>query len=234
MFESLGVIDYPTFLLGSLLIILCPGPNSLFVLRTSVIDGARVAFAGACAVFLGDSVLLLAAYLGVAAIILANPTVFFALKCAGAAYLAYLASQILIGTWRLVLRGTRPSAETPAAAEESGTAAAKPEARSEGKRMTAGHAFRTALMLSLSNPKAILFMLSFFMPFIDTTKGHPGLAFLTLALTLQFWSVCYLTTLTQIGKALLYFFGRRPLWGRIGNSAVAALFLFFAWKLVTG
>ena len=129
MFESLGVIDYPTFLLGSLLIILCPGPNSLFVLRTSVSDGARVAFAGACAVFLGDSVLLLAAYLGVAAIILANPTVFFALKCAGAAYLAYLASQILIGTWRLVLRGTRPSAETPAAAEESGTAAAKRAAR---------------------------------------------------------------------------------------------------------
>ena len=63
MFESLGVIDYPTFLLGSLLIILCPGPNSLFVLRTSVSDGAKIAFAAACAVFLGDSILLLAAYL---------------------------------------------------------------------------------------------------------------------------------------------------------------------------
>ena len=87
MFESLGVVDYPTFLVASLLIVLCPGPNSLYVLRTSVSDGARVGFAGACGVWLGDIILLLAVYLGVAALIIANPSVFFALKCAGAAYL---------------------------------------------------------------------------------------------------------------------------------------------------
>ena len=229
MFASLGVIDYPTFLLGSLLIILCPGPNSLFVLRTSVSDGAKIAFAAACAVFLGDSILLLAAYLGV---ILANPTVFFALKCAGAAYLAWLASKILLGTWRASFKR--------AATKEAGEAVSTETLESSGthqaqkKHLTPLGAFKTALLLSLSNPKAILFMLSFFMPFIDTEKGHPGLAFLTLALTLQFWSVCYLTTLTQIGKALLYFFGQRPLWGKIGNTAVALLFLFFAWKLVMG
>ena len=100
MFESLGVIDYPTFLVASLLIVLCPGPNSLYVLRTSVSDGARVGFAGVCGVWLGDMILLLAVYLGVAALIIANPTVFFALKCAGAAYLTWLAFRILAGLWK--------------------------------------------------------------------------------------------------------------------------------------
>lgn len=225
MFESFGVIDYTTFFVASLLIILCPGPNSLYVLRTSVSDGARVGFAGACGVFLGDSVLLLAVYLGVAALIIANPTVFFALKCAGAAYLAWLAYRILSGLWA-DLRKTAPAS--------SGDAVTLEKEKVQKPRIAPKTAFRTALVLSLSNPKAILFMLSFFLPFIDTEKGHPGLAFLTLAVTLQFWSVCYLTALTQIGKALLFFFGRRPVWGRIGNAAVAALFLFFAWKLVTG
>lgn len=84
------------------------------------------------------------------------------------------------------------------------------EKKTEKPKIAPKTAFRTALVLSLSNPKAILFMLSFFLPFVDTTKGHPGLAFLTLAVTLQFWSVCYLTALTQVGKALLFFFGRDP------------------------
>lgn len=225
MFECLGVVDYPTFLVASLLIVLCPGPNSLYVLRTSVSDGARVGFAGACGVFLGDSILLLAVYLGVAALILANPSVFFALKCAGAAYLTWLAFRILSGLWKEMKKAP------PAT---SGEAVTLREKKTGKPKIAPKTAFRTALVLSLSNPKAILFMLSFFLPFVDTTKGHPALAFGTLALTLQFWSVCYLTALTQIGKALLFFFGRRPVWGRIGNAAVALLFLFFAWKLVTG
>lgn len=223
MLGSIGVVDYPTFLIGSLLIILCPGPNSLYVLRTSVAEGARVAFAGACAVFLGDSILLLATYLGVAALILAHPSIFFALKCAGAAYLSWLAFRIFSGI--AASFKARPSAGETVAADRP---------KEERARLTPKAAFKTALALSLSNPKAILFMLSFFLPFINAEKGHPGLAFLVLALTLQFWSVCYLTALTQIGKALLFFFGRRPLWGIVGNGAVALLFLFFAWKLVAG
>lgn len=187
MFESLGVVDYPTFLVASLLIVLCPGPNSLYVLRTSVSDGARVGFAGACGVWLGDIILLLAVYLGVAALIIANPSVFFALKCAGAAYLSWLAFRILSGLWKEMKKAPPVT---------SGEAVTLREKKTEKPKIAPKTAFRTALVLSLSNPKAILFMLSFFLPFVDTTKGHPTLAFLTLAVTLQFWSVCYLTFAT--------------------------------------
>ena len=60
------------------------------------------------------------------------------------------------------------------------------------------------------------------------------MAFLVLALTLQFWSVIYMTSLTRVWKLLLRFFGDRPVWSMIGKSAVAALFLFFSVKLVLG
>ena len=223
MLESIGVVDVGTYALGSLLIVLCPGPNSIFVLKTGISSGPRVALAGACGVFLGDTVLMLATYLGVAAVIAANPGIFFAVKLAGAAYLAYLASRVLWATWR------------PVFGHEAGVAVETPGAQPARRDvMTGGAAFRTALTLSLTNPKAILFFLSFFMPFIDASKGHPALAFLVLALILQFWSVCYMTSLAQIGQPLLKFFGRRPVFGRIGNTIVGLVFYCFAVKLVLG
>lgn len=223
MLESIGVVDVGTYALGSLLIVLCPGPNSIFVLKTGISSGPRVALAGACGVFLGDTVLMLATYLGVAAVIAANPGIFFAVKLAGAAYLAYLASRVLWATWR------------PVFGHEAGVAVETPGAQPARRDvMTGGAAFRTALTLSLTNPKAILFFLSFFMPFIDASKGYPALAFLVLALILQFWSVCYMTSLAQIGQPLLKFFGRRPVFGRIGNTIVGLVFYFFAVKLVLG
>lgn len=223
MLESIGVVDVGTYALGSLLIVLCPGPNSIFVLKTGISSGPRVALAGACGVFLGDTVLMLATYLGVAAVIAANPGIFLAVKLAGAAYLAYLASRILWGTWR------------PVFAHEAGVTVETPGAQPARRDvLTGATAFRTALTLSLTNPKAILFFLSFFMPFIDASKGHPALAFLVLALILQFWSVCYMTSLAQIGQPLLKFFGRRPVFGRIGNTIVGLVFYFFAVKLVLG
>ncbi|BBF24033.1 leucine efflux protein LeuE [Sutterella megalosphaeroides] len=223
MLESIGVVDVGTYALGSLLIVLCPGPNSIFVLKTGITSGPRVALAGACGVFLGDTVLMLATYLGVAAVIAANPGIFFAVKLAGAAYLAYLASRVLWGTWR------------PVFAHEAGVAVETPGKEAPWRDVLTGvAAFRTALTLSLTNPKAILFFLSFFMPFIDASKGHPALAFLVLALILQFWSVCYMTSLAQIGQPLLKFFGRRPVFGRIGNTIVGLVFYFFAVKLVLG
>lgn len=54
MLESIGVVDVGTYALGSLLIVLCPGPNSIFVLKTGISSGPRVALSGACGVFLGD------------------------------------------------------------------------------------------------------------------------------------------------------------------------------------
>ena len=60
--ESLGVIQFWTFLAGVIVIILMPGPNSLFVLKTSIVQGPKHAWCALCAVLLGDATLILLSY----------------------------------------------------------------------------------------------------------------------------------------------------------------------------
>ncbi len=50
-----------------------------------------------------------------------------------------------------------------------------------------------SLTLSLTNPKAILFYVSFFVQFIDVNAKAPGVAFFILALTLEVISFCYMS-----------------------------------------
>ena len=54
----LGTVDLPTFVLGALLIVLLPGPNSLYVLTVGARKGVRTGYRAACGVFLGDARLL--------------------------------------------------------------------------------------------------------------------------------------------------------------------------------
>ncbi|STV74330.1 transport protein [Klebsiella michiganensis] len=52
---------------------------------------------------------------------------------------------------------------------------------------------KRSLTLSLTNPKAILFYVSFFVQFIDVSAKTPGLAFFILALTLEIISFIYMS-----------------------------------------
>ena len=66
-----------------------------------------------------------------------------------------------------------------------------------------GEPFRKALVISLLNPKAILFFLSFFIQFVDPAYPRPALTFLALGLILQVCSMTYLTAVILIGSMLL-------------------------------
>ena len=65
----LGVTDIWTYVLGTVAIILLPGPNSLYVLSTAARHGVRAGYRAAAGVFLGDWVLMIAAALGVASLL---------------------------------------------------------------------------------------------------------------------------------------------------------------------
>lgn len=147
MLESFGVMNAGLYALGALalVLVLAPGPNSIFVFKTSIQYGSKPAFHAALAVFLGDAALIFLAYLGVAAALASHPMLFAAVRIAGAAYLAYLGLSVLISTYRGKKAGN-----------------AKPETLPDSVKP-----FRTALVLSLTNPKAILFYVAFFSQFIN-------------------------------------------------------------------
>lgn len=160
MFAEYGVLNYWTYLVGAIFIVLVPGPNTLFVLKNSVGRGVKGGYLAACGVFIGDAILMFLAYAGVATLIKTTPVLFNIVRYLGAFYLLYLGAKILYAT--LTSKG-RAATETV---------------------VPFGAIFKRALILSLTNPKAILFMF-LFVQFIDVTAPHTGVSFFILATTLE-------------------------------------------------
>ncbi|MDX6312292.1 MAG: leucine efflux protein [Streptomyces sp.] len=210
----LGITDLPTYVLGTALIVLLPGPNSLYTLSVAARRGVRTAYGAALGVFLGDTVLMTASAAGVAGLLKANAVLFGIVKYAGAAYLVWIAVGMARAAWAMWRTRREPAAVE---AETAPTVAEQP--------------FRRALVISLLNPKAILFFISFFVQFVDPGYAHPALSFLALGAIAQLFSFVYLTTLILSGTYLAAQFRRRRRLSAGLTSAAAALFLGFAAKL---
>ena len=93
--------------------------------------------------------------------------------------------------------------------------------------------FRKALVVSLLNPKAIAFLLSFFIQFVDPAYAHPALTFLILGTIIQVLSFVYLSTLIFAGARLAAAFRARRKLASTANAGVGALFVGFGAKLAT-
>lgn len=225
--EALGVIQFWTFLSGVTVIILMPGPNSLFVLKTSISQGPQFAWHAVAAVLLGDAVLILLSYLGVASLLLASPELFRWVRYLGAAYLLYLGVQMLLS-----LRQKSTAKATDAAVTDSGTMDSGLRSAGSTNSGFPGPVFRKSLLLSLTNPKAILFYLSFFIQFIDYSFSPAWLPYLVLALVLELVSLCYLTVLIYAGHTIAGYFRHQPLAAQAGNLLLGLLFSAFALRLV--
>lgn len=223
----LGITDLGGYLLGLVLIVLLPGPNSLYVLSVAARRGVRVGYAAACGVFLGDAVLMVLAALGVASVLMANPVLFTAVQWLGAGYLAWLAFGMLRQAWRLWRNRAVPLEDRVADA----VADAAPDFPAvTGESLE--HPFRRALIVSILNPKAILFMFAFFVQFVDPTYAAPALTFVVLGAMLEIASFLYLSTLILVGTRLARVFRERRALAAGGSSAIGALFLGFAVKLL--
>ena len=73
MFAEFGVLNFWTYVVGAFFIVLVPGPNTLFVLKTGIGHGVKKGYLAATGVFIGDAVLMFLAWAGVAALIQTTP-----------------------------------------------------------------------------------------------------------------------------------------------------------------
>jgi leucine efflux protein len=207
-----GVTDLWTYVVGAIGIVLLPGPNSLFVLSVATVRGAKLGYRAAFGVFLGDAILLALTALGAAQLLHSYPTFFLLIKYVGAAYLTWVGLLLIWATWRQwrALPGTQAAPESAANLQQP---------------------FRRALVISLLNPKAILFLLSFFVQFIDPSYPLPFVPFLILAVILMVFSALYLSALILASTRLVRQFGKRRGWSASLSGAVGALFVWFGSKL---
>jgi threonine/homoserine/homoserine lactone efflux protein len=143
----LSATELTWFAIASLLLALTPGPNMIYCVSRTLVQGRRAGFVSLAGVLLAFLVHLVAAALGLTALLLAVPLAFDAIRLIGAAYLLWLA-------WQAVKPG--------------GTAPFEPRALPADRP---GKLFRMGFLTNLLNPKVAMFYLSFFPQFIHPERG---------------------------------------------------------------
>ena len=214
-----GITDLATFVLGTVFIVLLPGPNSLYVMALASRHGVAAGYRGAAGIFAGDTVLMLLSTAGAASLLRSTPLAFMLVKYMGAAYLAWLGLGLVRAAWR----------QWTAVPSRSATTQPEDAKLAQGP----GRPFRTAFLISLMNPKAILFFVSFFIQFVDPGYAYPALSFLLLGLIVQACSALYLSALIFGGVRLAERFGRHQRLAAGGMGAMGALFIGFALRLAS-
>ena len=159
------------FFIAALVIGIAPGPDNLFVLAQSATYGARLGFCiilGLCTGIAIHTCLLVA---GVSALIAASPTAFFVIQCLGAAYLLYLAYKsfgVKAGVVHVdSCHPERSVTESKDPVKSSDAISGVPSARS---------LYMRGIIMNLTNPKVILFVLSLIPPAVRLERPiHPSL-----------------------------------------------------------
>jgi threonine/homoserine/homoserine lactone efflux protein len=138
-----------SFLLTSLIVVASPGTGVLYTLAVALAQGSRASVAAAFGCTLGIVPHMLAAMLGLAAVLHTSAVAFAALKWCGVVYLLYMAWQALRETGALAL-DARPA-----------------EARSSRRVIVTG------FLINILNPKLSIFFLAFLPQFIAADEAHP-------------------------------------------------------------
>jgi threonine/homoserine/homoserine lactone efflux protein len=142
------------FAVASLALLVIPGPAVLYVINRSIADGRSIALAGVAGLELGNFVHVIAATIGLSALIAASATAFGVVKWIGAGYLIYI--------------GIRTIIRKPAAFSQ------------EQKSLSRRRSFTQGIIVNTFNPKVALFFLSFLPQFIDEKSGSAALQSLIL------------------------------------------------------
>ena len=158
-----GIADYGAFVAAIVLFLAIPGPGNLALITSTGKGGVRAGMAACMGVIAADQVLMWMAVAGVAGLLAAYPAAFHAVQWLGAVYLGWMGYKML----------TAKPGDVPVL------------------NIAPRHYFRQGAVITLLNPKAIVFYMAFFPLFIDPTR-QPGLAtFGAMALTIAVLTFLY-------------------------------------------
>jgi threonine/homoserine/homoserine lactone efflux protein len=144
------------FLAAATLLAVTPGPGIFYVLARTISGGRREGTLSALGTFVGGSAHVLAAGLGLSAVLLASAVAFAVVKYAGAAYLVWMGIRMI--------RSRNVPMEEPVEDEKT------------------NRAFQQGILTELLNPKTALFFLSFLPQFVKPSLGHVVVQFLLLGI----------------------------------------------------
>jgi threonine/homoserine/homoserine lactone efflux protein len=199
----LGVADYGAFVAAILIFLAIPGPGNLALITSTSKGGIAGGLAATFGVIAGDQVLMWAAVAGVATLLATYPAAFQAVQWLGAAYLAWLGLRML-----LAKPGDAPVLHI--------------EPR---------HYFRQAGLITLLNPKAIVFYMAFFPLFVDPARHQGLVTFGLMAATIAVLTFGYGLVVTLLTHFLAERMRANPIVGRVLEKFAGTCLIAFGVKL---
>ncbi|MDF2462100.1 MAG: lysine transporter LysE [Ramlibacter sp.] len=198
-----GVADYGAFVAAIIIFLAIPGPGNLALITSTGKGGVAGGLAATMGVIAGDQVLMWAAVAGVAALLTAYPAAFHAVQWLGAAYLAWLGAKMLL---------------------------AKPGA-APILNIEPRHYFRQASLITLLNPKAIVFYMAFFPLFVDPAQHQGMVTFGVMAATIAALTFSYGLVVVLLTHHLAERMRANPLISRVLEKVAGIFLLGFGIKL---
>ena len=158
-----GIINYWAFVVAVIVFLAIPGPGNLAVITATSKGRLPAGLAATAGIIAGDQVLMWLAVAGLAKLLTSNPAVFSLVQYAGAIYLTYLGVRMILA--------------------KNGDV---PMLKMQPKRF-----LRQSILITLLNPKAIIFYMAFFPLFIDPAQHRGLVTFAAMAITVACLTLLY-------------------------------------------
>ena len=201
-----GISDYGAFVAAFVLLLFLPGPGNLALITSTSQGGVRGGFASVLGLLLGDQILLWLTVAGVAALLQSYPHLFMAMQWVGAAYLAWLGAKMVMA---------KPG-EGPAI------------------KITPGKYFKETMLITLLNPKAIMFYFAFFPQFIDPQQHQGMTTFVFMALTIAVLGFLYCFGVVLITHTMAERIRANPKMSALLQKLAGVCLIGFGLKLAVG
>jgi threonine/homoserine/homoserine lactone efflux protein len=150
--------DLLLFSSAALVLLVIPGPAVLYIVARSLDQGRKAGLASASGIATGGLAHVLAATLGLSALLVSSAAAYSVVKYAGAAYLFYL--------------GIRKFRERPAAPSEVEHVQPLPMRR----------VYAQGVVVNVLNPKTAIFFFAFLPQFVSAARGHVSAQFFALGM----------------------------------------------------
>lgn len=200
----LGIQNYYSFLLAVLVFQLIPGAGTIAILHQTARNGKGGGTAAVLGTLTGDFIFMLAAMAGLAAVLNAHPILFKSLQWFGVVYLCWFGIQFL---------RVKPSSST----------------HNVHHKQSLWVSYRKACMVSLTNPKVILFFVSFFPLFLSPDAS--ALTLVILVTHVMIISFCYQMLLVILGNQVASLFKKCPSANRLAQKIAGITLIGFSVKL---
>ena len=161
-----GIINFQLFIISSIIIIIAPGPDFIYVTTRGISDGNKAGVISAIGISAGLLIHTLFAAFGLSAIIQASRIAYSIIKYLGAGYLIFIGIRAIISKNKI---------------DEFKT----------DRTYNNGNIFKQGILTNVFNPKAIVTFMAFLPQFVNVNISHPVTQFILLGLILSTMAIIW-------------------------------------------